>query len=148
MRVNTCLYGGFAGVVLFVTGASPSRDASAKEERLPPEATWVLSRDFKLDGQLKEPKETKLQMTAKEGKLAGHFAGQRALDKEDDSAFSGEVVVGEYSRLLILRQEKKGKGKTYVVIHVGQPMGPNHYRGTWHDTSGNAGDFELKLDRK
>jgi hypothetical protein len=148
MCVNTRLCGSVLGMVLIVSSAGPIRGAPEKEESLPPEATWVLLRDFKLDGQLKEPLETKLQLTAKEGKMAGHFVGKKALDKEDDSAFRGETVVGELSHLLILRQEKKGDGNTYVVIHIGQPIGPNHYRGTWHDTSGNAGDFELKVDRK
>jgi hypothetical protein len=147
MRVNTCLCSAFLGAALFVS-SGPTRGAPEKEETLPAEATWVLLRDFQIDGQLKKPQQTKLQLTAKEGKLAGHFVGKKALDMDDDSSFSGEVVVGEFSRLLILRQEKKGDGKTYVVIHVGQPIGPNQYRGTWHDTSGNAGDFELKADRK
>jgi len=145
MHVRTLLGGAALAALLMVTGPTGGQD---RGDKLPDETTWVLLRDFKIDGKVTEPQTTKLQLTAKAGKLAGHFLGKRALDEENNAVFSGDVIAGERSHMLVLRQEITRGGNTYVVIHTGNPIAPNHYRGTWHDTSGHAGDFELKAEQK
>jgi hypothetical protein len=144
-RTSLCVLAVAAALLVLFTG--PTRGGQQKGDNFPTEATWVLLRDFKVDGQVTEPQMTKLELTAKGGKLVGYFLEKRALHEENNAAFSGEIVAGERSHMLILRQELTREGNTYVVIHTGQPVGPNHYRGTWHDTSGNAGDFELKVEK-
>jgi hypothetical protein len=67
---------------------------------------------------------------------------KKANGKDNDSTFSGEVMA-HGKPLLILRQEHKERDG-YVVIHTGQLVGENHYRGVWYDNVGQSGDFELK----
>jgi RNA polymerase sigma factor (sigma-70 family) len=104
---------------------------------------WELRRDFKLDGKVEEaPEKTWLQLKRKGHQFSGHFVDKKANGKHNDSTFSGEVITHGKS-LLILQQEHKERDG-YVVIHTGQLVGENHYRGVWYDNAGQSGDFELK----
>jgi hypothetical protein len=38
-----------------------------------------------------------------------------------------------------------GRNLPHVVIHTGHLVAANHYRGVWHDNSGQCGDFELRI---
>jgi hypothetical protein len=106
---------------------------------------WNLIRDFNIDGKIEEAECTVLQLSAKGNELSGHFADKKALESDNGSIFSGEVVTREKS-LLILKQSLSSNGG-YVLIHTGLQVGANHYRGTWHDNGGKSGDFELKLKK-
>jgi hypothetical protein len=110
---------------------------------LPEDGKWELRRDFKLDGKVEEARDnTRLQLKGKGNQFSGHFVDKKANGKDNDSTFSGEVMTRGKS-LLILRQEHKERDG-YVVIHIGQLVGKNHFRGVWYDNAGQSGDFELK----
>ena len=123
--------------------AAPVQD---KAPRLPEASKWDLTRDYKIDGKLEDNQniqQTPLTLLVQGNQLSGHYLDRKAGGENNNSTFSGEIVTREKS-LLILRQEGKKDG-TYVVIHTGHQIGENHYRGTWHDNSGQSGDFELKI---
>lgn len=116
--------------------------------RLPEANKWDLRRDYKVDGNLEKKRsepQTSLALQVRGGQISGHFWERMAGSVNNNSTFSGEVVTREKT-LLILRQEDKKDG-TYVVIHAGHQIGENHYRGVWHDNSGQSGDFELKVSK-
>jgi hypothetical protein len=113
---------------------------------LPEDGEWELRRDFKLDGKVEDaPDKTWLQLERKGNQFSGHFVDKKVNGKDNDSTFSGEVITHGRS-LLILRQEHKERDG-YVVIHTGQLVGENHYRGVWYDNVGQSGDFELKYSK-
>jgi hypothetical protein len=137
----------------------PGSRAREKSEPtpLPEDGKWELRRDFKLDGKVEEAQDnTTLQLKRKGNQISGHFVDKKANGKDNDSTFSGEVippyseeVITHGKPLLILRQEHKDWDgdvvvHTGVIIHTGQLVGENHYRGVWYDNSGHSGDFELK----
>jgi hypothetical protein len=132
------------------TGASEVQTGSHAHEKagptlLPEDGIWELRRDFKLDGKVEEAQDnTKLQLKRKGKQFSGHFVDKKANGKDNDSTFSGEVVAHWNGKsLLILRQEDRERDG-YVVIHTGQLVGKNHFRGVWYDIVGQSGDFELK----
>jgi hypothetical protein len=137
----------FAVAVLAVAenndrGVPPVR----RDQLLAEFGVWDLARDFKIDGKLEDTQKLEsfpLELSLKGTQLSGHFIGKKVGDEVNDSVFSGEIVTRE-KPLLILRQQANRDG-IYVVIHAGHLIGENHYRGVWHDNSGQSGDFELKL---
>jgi RNA polymerase sigma factor (sigma-70 family) len=120
-------------------------DLFDRSRPLPEDGIWELRRDFKLDGKVEEAQDnTKLQLKRKGKQFSGHFVDKKANGKDNDSTFSGEVVAHWNGKsLLILRQEDRERDG-YVVIHTGQLVGKNHFRGVWYDIVGQSGDFELK----
>lgn len=140
------------GILLFAVAAIPSgasfrgQPAKVAAPRLPEDAKWLLHRDFKIDGKLEDAQETRLHLKGKGNQLSGYYVDKKALGVVNETAYTLEVVTRE-KPLLILRGEHKDTESTYVIIHAGHLVGENHYRGTWHDNAGNAGDFELKVSK-
>lgn len=135
--------------IYLVAGNPPQtwKLATAAEEptpRLPEASKWGL-RDYKINGQLENNRsvqQTPLALKLQGNQLSGQFWEEKVCGLNNHSSFSGEIVTRERP-LLILRQEDQKDG-TYVVIHAGHQVGADHYRGVWHDNSGQSGDFELK----
>ena len=110
---------------------------------IPTTGVWVLRRDRLLDGKIDKPESSDVQITFRNGQLAGQFVGQRALGRENDSVFSGETVAGHF-QLIVLRQDDD---YGYTAIHLGRRAAANRFVGTWTDNTAvdNSGDFELVL---
>jgi hypothetical protein len=111
---------------------------------LPARATWVLRSDVKLNGRVEAPVQTdRLALEVHDSALTGSYVGQRAQGKENQSRFSGEVIRAPAGgAVLTLRQEDRW----YVACYAGRLTGENHFAGSWFDSDGHTGDFDLGIE--
>jgi hypothetical protein len=112
----------------------------------PADATWVLRSDCKIDGQVEEGGQSdRLALRAREGALTGEYVGQRAQGKDNGSRFTGQITrTAAGAPLLSLRQTDRW----YAANYAGRLVAENRFVGCWFDSDGNAGDFELVVERK
>jgi len=135
------------GVVLAMTSGVMAKGQNAAR----PTSLWTLKRDHTPEHHVKFPSLQRLERTHIRGNAHGRYLTGRFQDatladgKKSDARFTGEILGGK-TPALVLRQQEPRKGAPYVVTHVGHLIAPNHYRGTWYDTDGSSGDFDLALE--
>jgi hypothetical protein len=123
------------GVLALLSHAAP--EADAQKPVMDADATWTYRYDTKVDGKVADDAtKAELVLAVRNDKIAGHFAGESGKGKD---RWSGEAA-GKDSRILMLRQDREGG---YVAFFVGRLVKAGQIQGTWCDTSGHSGDFEL-----
>jgi hypothetical protein len=108
---------------------------------------WELRYDFKVDGELKDENETKPRWRI--AVVNNHITGVQAETKEGDTnihRLTGEVVDGETPAVFLRQDGQQPKG--YVSFHTGLRVDEGRIVGTWYDTRGKSGDFELTVVKK
>jgi len=94
---------------------------------------WAWRLDKKLDGALSEADETT--------EVALRAVGSNLIGVRDSNIYSGEIVDGD-TKLVVFQEIREG----YTAVHAGVLVsvgGKWRIIGTWFDTKGDAGDFEM-----
>jgi len=104
------------------------------KQLLPADATWKHRWDYRLDGELKDTHEVSLELSVRNNRISGkHDAGSR---------WAGEIVPGKVP-VVMLRQDGPG----FVVFYAGKLVGKGCIVGTFYNTTGESGDFEIVLEK-
>ncbi len=141
-------------LLLVATIAALSHSAAMSEERFSAKfsrqsaeekANWLLRRDFQLDAKLKNPTEDTLSLAIQTKSIGGTFlAGKAGSGSPTASIFTGEILSARTTPILTLRQSHDSPDP-YFAVHTGVLVSAGKYRGTWYDSCGGSGDFELTL---
>ena len=127
-------------ILCIVTILSPLavKVAHAQKPLMEADGTWTYRFDGKLDGKVDgEVKEFELGLAVRNDKISGRTAGF-------DDRWSGEVA-GKDKGIISLRQDRKDG---YIAFFAGRLTEAGRIQGTWYDTLGNSGDFELMRKKK
>jgi hypothetical protein len=125
----------------------PAQEKADDKSLLPADAVWELRYDFKVDGELKDVNETKprWRIVVVNNRITGVLADAKEGDT-NMHRLTGEVVGGE-TPVVFLRQDGQ-KPRGYVGFHTGLRVEEGRVVGTWYDTRGTSGDFELAIVKK
>jgi hypothetical protein len=125
-----CLLIPAAALLLPVRAQDPSKQV------LPADATWKHRWDYRLDGELKEPHQTTLELSVRNNHITGrHDARGR---------WAGEIVPGKVPVVMLRQDSDPG----FVVFYCGKLVEKGRIVGTFYNTAGESGDFEIVLERE
>ncbi len=129
-------------LLLQSTGAQEPKDTGL----LPGNAVWVRRLDTKLDGKLQgEIAAEEWRVIVKNDKLSGH----PLEGKKSRAELSGEVVDGQGDSPPVVHWRQDNSNiKGYTQVFSGHRVEVGRIVGTWYDTDGRSGDFELVLQKK
>jgi hypothetical protein len=127
----------FAIILAFVSFLPPAYGDDAPKQLLAADARWKMRFDFRLDGELKDAEETKShRLTVRNNRITGRTV-------EGDS-LAGEIVDGEIPVVTLRQDGPEG----FVCFYCGKRLKEGHIVGTWFNSRGQSGDFELVLEKK
>ena len=110
--------------------------ASASENAkplLPASAVWTMRWDLALDGELKNASEIQgHKLTVRNNRIVMN-AGE----------IIGEIVDGKFP-IVTLRQDH---ARGFIAFYIGKRTMEGHIEGTWFNTFGQSGDFDLILEK-
>ncbi len=121
--------------------------------------TWRGKWDHKVDGKVVSHSWWDLQLDFRNDSVTGHVL-EVSDGSSSDSILSGQVITaisrarsnrssaryGRFVSVLILRHDTSENG--YFVINTAHRVAGNRFLGTWVDSIGQVGDFELTLTEK
>lgn len=112
--------------------------------KMPVEGIWKSSYDSELDGKMIVRESPAIELTFYNDRLSGRYQNQRAVEKENDSIFTGYVVRGRKPMIFLQQEHDRG----YTAIYTDTLAGRNRFVGTYVDNTGGSGDWSLNLVSK
>ena len=131
----------------------PAEAVSRDFPPLPAGATWTGRWDHKLDGEVVTNSFWELRLDIRNGNITGHVL-KISDGNSSDSILSGQVIKPTVPTVkgkrgvsvLVLRHDTSANG--YFVINTACRVSASRFLGTWIDSLGQTGDFELTLTDK
>jgi hypothetical protein len=96
---------------------------------------WTITTDVTPDGTVTPVVTGHLNLNSHLNKFVGTYSDIPG----NDSIFEGETYPGQVTPVITFRQ----LGGSWNAVYTGIKVGATLYRGTWYDTLGRSGDFEL-----
>ena len=112
--------------------------------------------DHKVDGNIAHNSYYELRLSFRNDKVTGHIV-KTPDGRSSDSILSGELIkaiskersdpssvrYGRFVSVFVLRVDTSDNG--YFFINTGHRVSENRFLGTWVDSTGSVGDFEMTL---
>ena len=112
--------------------------------------------DHKVDGNIAHNSYYELRLSFRNDKVTGRIV-KTPDGRSSDSILSGELIkaiskqrsdpssarYGRFVSVLVLRVDTSANG--YFFINTGHRVYENRFLGTWVDSTGSVGDFEMTL---
>src|ERR1043165_7456599 len=113
--------------------------ARAEKPTMDADGGWIYRWGSGVDGDVhRGVQEGEVIIAVRNDRIAGRFVGREEGDPWD-SRCSGEIV-GKDVLIIAFRVDRKDG---YTALNVGRFTETGRIQGTWDDTTGNSGDFEL-----